>query len=493
MSIIIFIVLLIQIFWFQTFAFIGPSRITMENKIKPLSMSLKDNNDPENEFDPNSVAKEFDANTKDSVDVTFTLAKEYHKYLLKYGILTKEDINSITKINLDLDNPISFEKIMLNSESNDIKIAKHRLKNYLIFEKNWVLLNKIKKESGLNFKLGINKYLDSIEFDPKDLRSKEKPKDLMKNEIKKNVKFSPKMIKNIFNRQIDNTKNYINKATCMLEIIKGIFGIGKSDTKLKESKESYPYIDWSKNGMTTYVKDQGQCGSCWAFSAVSTLESYMRIKGKSNETLSEQELVDCSKQDYGCNGGFMDTAYDYVIENNGLHSSIDYPYTAKDGECKANCCNEYKDFFDENKNIEVEVKPSKSTKSSSVILNNVSDLKLHRRVPGSKFSEYRFFYPESVDDIKKSLQLGPVAIALDANSFFFRFYESGVIDLPSEYSYGLNHAVMLVGFDKDSEGEHWIIQNSWGSEWGDKGFVRLRIREGEGTLLCQIYGVYPYN
>ena len=52
---------------------------------------------------------------------------------------------------------------------------------------------------------------------------------------------------------------------------------------------------------------------------------------------------------------------------------------------------------------------------------------------------------------------------------------------------------MLVGFDKDSEGEHWIIQNSWGSEWGDKGFVRLRIREGEGTLLCQIYGVYPYN
>ena len=226
--------------------------------------------------------------------------------------------------------------------------------------------------------------------------------------------------------------------------------------------------------MTTKVKDQKSCGSCWAFSAVSTLESFMRINNKSFELLSEQELVDCSLEDFGCNGGLMDTAYNYVIDSNGLHSSKDYPYIAVNGECMSNCCSEYNNYIKEN-NIDLPMK------------------KIHRKVPGSKLYEYRFMNPESVDDIKKSLQNGPIAIALDANSFLFRFYESGVIDLDPEYSNRLNHAVMLVGFGEDEGGEHWIIQNSWGSGWGDNGFVKLRIKDGLGTLLCQIYGVYPYK
>ena len=506
-----------------------------------LCMSLNDEEPSKNEKKYNEMVKK----SEFSNVVTFPLAKEYHNFLMKYKIITKDEIDNL------LDNKSgsflseNLKNMNLMDSNISIKIAKSRVDNYLIFEKNWNMINKFNKVDSSNidgFKLEINKYADSIDFNSDTGKSDKLPSDLMKKEIKKNVKFSSKMLVNRIKKEFDDFQ-----FICVLEILKGIFNITSESNVLnrlesfdpnesiaKQSNESN-YIDWTKNNMTTLVKDQGQCGSCWAFSAVSTLESFMRINNRSFELLSEQELVDCSTEDYGCNGGFMDTAYDYVIENNGLHSSIDYPYTAKDGDCKSDCCNEYNDKVKssilKNKNLELELSLKKDEKDKNLKLkegtivlplsetdkeNTTNPLdsndskdkkksidtqylidnleyKIHRRVPGSNFRDYRFFIPESVEDIKKSLKNGPIAIALDANSFFFRFYESGVIDLPSEYSYGLNHAVMLVGFDKDEKGEHWIIQNSWGKDWGDNGFVRLRIREGQGTLLCQIYGVYPYK
>ena len=94
-------------------------------------------------------------------------------------------------------------------------------------------------------------------------------------------------------------------------------------------------------------------------------------------------------------------------------------------------------------------------------------------------------------DIMASLQNGPIAIALDASSFIFRFYKKGVIDIPSRMSEQINHAVLLTGYDRDENGTYWIIQNSWGKDWGDDGFVKLRARDGDGVLLSQVYGVYP--
>lgn len=472
----------------QTGSSFRPPSCRKHISINRIEMTLQSGDGQDNSPSSQPIAKNIDL-----VDtLSFPLAKEYHKFLIKYKILSGDDIDKITNLS-------SSNILNLSEDNNSVKIAKSRIDNYLIFEKNWNKINEVKKNSDklIDFKVGINKYADSIDFD-NNFKSKDLPDDLMKKQIKKNVKFSWKMIENRIKKPFDelSVANYLDKPRCVIEIIKGILNI--TDTKL-DSKKPFKedYIDWSSNGMTTMVKDQGQCGSCWAFSAVSTLESYMRIKNKSTEMLSEQELVDCSKEDYGCGGGFMDTAYDYVIDNNGLHSIVDYPYVGRDGECKADCCKEYNDFIDKNKNMEVEtIKKLSSVESKDTLLveeEKEKNVKLHRRVPGSRFSEYRFFYPESVEDIKKSLKNGPIAIALDANSFFFRFYESGVIDLPSDYSYGLNHAVMLVGYGKDKGGEHWIIQNSWGPGWGDKGFVRLRIREGEGTLLCQIYGVYPYK
>ena len=89
----------------------------------------------------------------------------------------------------------------------------------------------------------------------------------------------------------------------------------------------------------------------------------------------------------------------------------------------------------------------------------------------------------------KSLQNGPVCIAIDANSFIFRFYKSGIIDIALKSS-EINHAVILTGYDYNENGTYWIIQNSWGKDWGDDGYVKLKAIDGEGILSCQLYGVY---
>ena len=93
--------------------------------------------------------------------------------------------------------------------------------------------------------------------------------------------------------------------------------------------------------------------------------------------------------------------------------------------------------------------------------------------------------------MKKSLLHNPISIALDASLPQFRFYKSGVISIPSKNSTELNHAVLLVGYDNDETGEYWIIQNSWGKKWGEDGFANIRIEDGLGSLLCQLYAFYP--
>ena len=112
-------------------------------------------------------------------------------------------------------------------------------------------------------------------------------------------------------------------------------------------------------------------------------------------------------------------------------------------------------------------------------------------VIGSNITGYEYIIPKSKIDIMASLQNGPITIALDANSFIFRFYKSGIIDIPSNMSEEINHAVLLTGYDQDENGTYWVIQNSWGKDWGDNGFVKIRARNGDGVLLSQLYGVYP--
>jgi C1A family cysteine protease len=183
-------------------------------------------------------------------------------------------------------------------------------------------------------------------------------------------------------------------------------------------------LDWRTKGGVSPVKDQGNCGSCWAFSAVAYLESQALIKKQSNATFSEQQLVDCDHLgDQGCNGGLMQTALQY-FQQNGVESDKAYPYTARGGQCKYN---------------------------KGSVVANVSNIKCYEGVNNATVQGYL-------------TTAGPLSIAVDATSF--QTYRGGVLNCRFSR---LNHGVLLVGYTQDT----WIIKNSWGKNWGEQGFVRV--------------------
>ncbi|CAK89725.1 unnamed protein product (macronuclear) [Paramecium tetraurelia] len=199
--------------------------------------------------------------------------------------------------------------------------------------------------------------------------------------------------------------------------------------KLNASNANFQYkgaeVDWTDNKKVKYpaVKNQGSCGSCWAFSAVGALEINTDIELNKKYELSEQDLVDCSGpyDNEGCNGGWMDSAFEYVADN-GLAEAKDYPYTAKDGTCKT------------------------SVKRPYTHVQGFTDI-------------------DSCDELAQAIQERTVSVAVDANPW--QFYRSGVL---SKCTKNLNHGVVLVGVQADGA---WKIRNSWGSSWGEAGHIRL--------------------
>jgi len=324
-----------------------------------------------------------------------------------------------------------FKHPILSSSQNDTiksKLIEKNKNSYLLFERNLDYItntNKILSENNDSLVLGINQFADSVDF------NENTNNDLMKYSINKNT-----IINNYGNTYLKPFKNpfsYMNK--------------------LIQQKQSH---NWNNTEYLSPVKNQERCGSCWAFSTTSAIETFMRMNNYTVDRLSEQELVDCSIENNGCNGGIMHKAMDFVIEQKGLHSNEDYPYNGVDN----NCTN----------------------------LNNIE------KITGSNITKYEFIIPKSPLDMMISVSKSPIALGLDANNFYFRFYKEGVIDVPSNFSQTLNHAVLLVGYDYDEKGFYWIIQNSWGESWGDKGFCKIRIKDNldsEGALMCQVYGVYP--
>lgn len=188
-------------------------------------------------------------------------------------------------------------------------------------------------------------------------------------------------------------------------------------------------IDW--RGKMNPVKDQGSCGSCWAFSAVGTMEGTVNIAGKGLFQLAEQQLVDCagSAGNQGCNGGLMDSAYEYVQSNKGLCASTEYPYTAKDGSCKKTC----------------------------TPVANISGFKVLAKETGA---------------ISAALVDGPVAVALAASGSAFQFYSSGIIT--KGCGTALDHGVIAVGQGTEGSVDYYRIRNSWGASWGEAGHVRIQ-------------------
>lgn len=189
-------------------------------------------------------------------------------------------------------------------------------------------------------------------------------------------------------------------------------------------------VDWRASGLVTPIKDQGECGSCWAFSAVGSMEGqHAKATGKL-VSLSEQEIVDCDTDCDGCGGGWMDKAFNYTINNKGDDTETSYPYTATDGTCNFN--------------------------SSNV---------------GATFSNYTDVAPGDCDALLHAVAtVGPVSVAVNADGIFG--YVSGIYTDTTCDPNSLDHGVVVVGYGQTPEGKkYWIVKNSWGTEWGQDGYI----------------------
>lgn len=200
-------------------------------------------------------------------------------------------------------------------------------------------------------------------------------------------------------------------------------------------------VDWRTKGVVTPVKNQQQCGSCWAFSTTGVIEGYYAIKNGKLLSFSEQQIVDCDTTCYGCGGGWPYLAVEYAAQN-GLETESDYPYTAMDGTCKY-------------------------SKSKAVQTNN----------------GYAFVTPDSANDLMAAIVNSPVSVAIEADQSVFQFYSSGVIS--SGCGDGIDHAVLAVGYTTVSGEQAYIVKNSWGTSWGDQGYVYISTdgspNQGEGV------------
>lgn len=214
-------------------------------------------------------------------------------------------------------------------------------------------------------------------------------------------------------------------------------------------------VDWRTLGAVTPVKDQGMCGSCWAFSATGAIEGANAIATGSLVSVSEEELVTCSSES-GCDGGLMDEAFEWVIENGGIATEESYPYESYSGSSAA--CNT---------NLEEEDK--------TVTIDGFADVA-----------------PYSEAALLEAVSKQPVSVAIEASAWDLQLYVEGVYNgTCSSDPYDINHGVLLVGYGTENGVDYWIVKNSWGASWGDVGFIRM-IRNGSPFGICAIHSMSSY-
>lgn len=197
-------------------------------------------------------------------------------------------------------------------------------------------------------------------------------------------------------------------------------------------------VDWRQHGYVTSVKDQGHCGSCWAFSSTGALEGQHFRKTGNLISLSEQNLVDCSKRygNMGCDGGLMANAFKYIRDNHGVDTENSYPYEAHDDKCRF-----------KNRTVGADDR-------GSVDIEAGNEMQL----------------------VKAIAVKGPISVAIDASQESFRLYDGGVYDEPmcGNSEENLDHGVLVVGYGTDPvHGDYYLVKNSWSESWGQSGFIKM--------------------
>jgi len=214
-------------------------------------------------------------------------------------------------------------------------------------------------------------------------------------------------------------------------------GLNAFQNKAQENVELLPAatatsVDWSKKNAVTAVKNQGQCGSCWAFSTTGSVEGIAAITTGKLQSFSEQELVSCASSygNQGCNGGLMDDGFKYIKAKGDVLESK-YPYTGKTGKCTK----------------------SKTT-NPAVKVDGFKDVKANDEA-----------------QLMAAVQKQPVSVAIEADQSGFQFYKSGVFS--GKCGTNLDHGVLAVGYGTTSGKAYWKVKNSWGASWGDKGYIMM--------------------
>jgi len=218
----------------------------------------------------------------------------------------------------------------------------------------------------------------------------------------------------------------------------------------QEFAEVEEAVDWVQRGAVNPIKNQGQCGSCWAFSTVGTLESAYQIATGQLVNAAEQQLVDCDTSNDGCDGGWPYRAYDQYITGHGMCTTSSYSYTARDGSCQASYC------------------------TVAIPQGTVTG---HQNVQKTSSA------------LKAAIAQQPVSVTVNAGDM--QFYANGVVT--GGCSGSINHAVMAVGYGVDGQ-DYFKIRNSWGTGWGEAGYIRLAQNSysSEGTAcLLQVNPVVP--
>lgn len=209
-------------------------------------------------------------------------------------------------------------------------------------------------------------------------------------------------------------------------------------------------IDWRQSGAVTEVKDQGHCGSCWAFSTTGTLEGQHFLKSGQLVALSEQNLMDCSKSNHACDGGRVDKAFHYIIDNGGIDTEFSYPYEG----------------------------------------HNSTFCRFNKNTVGARMKNYQRIPVGDLNFLTQALSnIGPIAVSMDASLSTFQLYQQGVYSDSKCSSIVLNHAVLAVGYGTYEGKPYFLVKNSWSPNWGMDGYFMI----ARDSNMCGIAteAIYP--